>query len=370
MKIGIDARLLSTPIRGIASYLANLIKFIPEYDLVNKYYVFQYEDVPQQNNFYTYISLKKNRLPRQLFEHYWINFTLPKLIREYELDIFFTPYIFVPMFKRSWKNVTVVADALTKTCKQYYSFHYRTYMNILVPPSIKRSDAIITISQSAKNDIAKSHKVSPNNIQVNYLWADNKFSPISLSETQKAMTLKKFNLPENYILFVSVLEERKNLDGIIKVSDILQSRGIDIKFVLVGREGFGFEKISSELEKRKNQIIHLKGINSEDLVLIYNLAKIFFFPSHYEGFGLPPLEAMKCGIPVISSDNSSLPEVVGDAGFLGNSNDHDFFAECIIKLLTDNDLYQKMKLNSIAQARKFSPEAHIIKLINIFNKLK
>ena len=367
MKIGIDARLLSTPIRGIASYLANLIKFIPQYDKVNEYFIFQYEDVPAENNFYKYISIKKNRLPRQLFEHYWINFTLPKLIINNKIDIFFTPYTFVPLIKRDWKNVTVIADALTKTCKQYYSLHYRKYMDLFVPPSIKRSDAIITISQSAKNDITQSYGVNPNLIQVNYLWADSKFHPIILSKTEKEKILKKFNLPEKFILFVSVLEERKNIHGLIKVSNILTSRGIDIKFVLVGREGFGFEKISSELEKRKNHIIHLKGISSEDLVLIYNLATIFFFPSHYEGFGLPPLEAMKCGIPIVASDNSSLPEVIGDAGFLGNSNDYEFFSDCIIKLLNDNDLYEKMKVKSIHQASKFSPELHIAKMVKIFN---
>lgn len=367
MKIGIDGRLLSTPIRGIASYLANLIKFIPRYDNENEYFIFQYEDVARENNFYKYISIKKNRLPRQLFEHYWINFTLPKLIRENNIDIFFTPYIFVPLVRGGWKNVTVIADALTKTCKQYYSFHYRKYMDIFVPPSINRSDAIITISQSAKNDISKSYRVKPNLIQVNYLWADDKFQPILITKDEKEKTLKKFNLPEKFILFVSVLEERKNIDGIIKVSDILLSKGFDIKFVLVGREGFGFSKISSELEKRKNQIIHLKGISSEDLVLIYNLATIFFFPSHYEGFGLPPLEAMRCGIPVITSDNSSLPEVVGDAGFLGNANDYDFFADRIIKLLGNNDLCEKMRLRSIDQAKKFTPEGHITKMVNIFN---
>jgi len=367
MKIGIDARLLSTPIRGIASYLANLIKFIPQYDKENEYFIFQYEDVPRENNYYKYISIKKNRLPRQLFEHYWINFTLPKLLRNNKIDIFFTPYIFVPFFKRDWKNVTVVADALTKTCKEYYSFHYRTYMNILVPPSIKRSDAIITISQSAKNDISKSYEVNPNFIQVNYLWADDIFQPILMTKDEKEKILKKFNLPEKFILFVSVLEERKNIDGIIKVSDILNSKGIDVKFVLVGREGFGFNKIASEIEKRKNHIIHLKGISSEDLVFIYNLAEIFFFPSHYEGFGLPPLEAMKCGIPVVASDNSALPEVVGNTGFLGNSNDYEFFSNCIIKLLDDNDLYEKMKVKSIHQASKFTPEEHITKMVNIFN---
>lgn len=369
MNIGIDARLLSTPIRGVASYLSNLIKFISEYDQVNKYYVFQYEDISQDNSSYTYLSIKKNFLPRQIFEHYWLNFTLPKLIHKHRIDIFFTPYIFVPIVKRDWKNVTIIADALTKTCGQYYSFHYRKYMDFLVPLSLKRSDSIITISESAKNDISKSYKIRPSLIQVNYLWADEKFKPLKLNENEKTKFLKKFNLPEKYILFVSVLEERKNLKMIIKVSDILLLRGIDIKFVLVGREGFGFDKISSELAKRSERILHLKDISSDDLVFIYNQSTIFFFPSHYEGFGLPPLEAMKCSIPVVTSNNSSLPEVVGEAGLFGDSNDYNFFADSITKLLIDKEQLYSMRQKSIKQANKFSPEAHVTKLVNIFNRL-
>lgn len=369
MNIGIDTRLLSTPIRGIASYTSNLIKFLPQYDRNNEYFIFQYEDITQENNFYNYVTIKKNSLPRQLFEHYWLNFILPKLIKKHKIDIFFTPYIFVPFYKGNWKNVTVVADALTKTCRQYYSFHYRKYMDILVPPSLNRSDAIITISESAKRDIVNHYRIDPGRIEVNYLWADNKFRPLNLSEDKKMMIMKKFNLPEKYILFVSVLEERKNLKAIIKVSDILESKRLDLKFVLVGREGFGFNKIAPELQKRKNRIMHLKGINSEDLVLIYNLATIFFFPTHYEGFGLPVLEAMQCGIPVITSDNSSLSEVVGNNGLLGDSNDYAFFVNCIEKLIGDNDFYNKMRTISIQQSLKFTPEAHFKKLLNIMNNL-
>ena len=172
-----------------------------------------------------------------------------------------------------------------------------------------------------------------------------------------------------YILFVSVIEERKNIEGIIRVSDLLQSKGINIKFVLVGREGFGFDKIYPELTKRENQIVHLKRINNDDLVLIYNLAKVFFFPSHYEGFGLPPLEAMQCGIPVVTSNNSSLPEIVGENGFLGNSNDYEFFVNCIEKLILDDNLYNRMVTKALDQSKKFTPRDHISNLINIFNNL-
>jgi glycosyltransferase involved in cell wall biosynthesis len=370
MNIGIDARLLSTKIRGTSRYLANIIQYLPQFDKTNKYYLFQYEDLPTDNKFYTYVQIEKGKLPRQIYEHYWLNFILPRHISELNIDIFFTPYIFVPLRKRTWKNVIVIADSLTKTCKEYYTYHYRKYMDILVPPSIKRSDSIVTISNSAKQDILRFYKVQPDKIQVMHLWTDDKYKPVEIAEIEKRNLLIKYNLPAKFILFVSVLEERKNITSIIKVSDVLASRGFDIKFVLVGREGFGYQKIESELKKRSKNIIHLKFVDDKDLILLYNLSTIFFFPSYHEGFGLPPLEAMKCGIPVISSNNSSLPEVIGEGGIMGDANDYDFFVESIISLLTDEMFYTKMKHKALEQAKKFKPDNLIIKLINVFNSLK
>lgn len=367
MRIGIDARLLSTKIRGTARYLSNLIEYLPQFDNKNEYFAFQYENVPRDNKFYSYIPIKKSKLPRQIYEHYWLNFVLPKYIAKHKIDIFFTPYIFVPLQKKNWKNVIAIHDSLTKVCKEYYSFHYRKYLDLLVPPSVKRSDAIITVSESAMNDIIKYYDVPPEKTQYLHLWTDQKYKPIVLSTDDKKELMKKYGLPEKFILFVSVLEERKNITGIFKVSDLLLKRGIDIKIVFVGREGFGFDKIANKFESNSDRFIRLKDIDDKDLVRIYNLATLFFFPTHYEGFGLPPLEAMKCGLPVVASNNSSIPEVVGDGGILGEADDYEFFAEKIALLLNDNNYYSSLKQKAIQQAEKFTAENHISKLVNIFN---
>ena len=370
MKIGIDARLLSTPIRGTARYLSNIIKYLPEFDQRNKYYIFQYENLPREDNFYTYITIKRSKLPRQIFEHYWLNFILPKKILELGIDLFFTPYIFVPLRKRNWKNLIVIHDSLTKICKKHYTFHYRKYLDLLVPPSIKRSDAIVTVSNSALQDILHYYDVQIGKIQYMHLWTDKKYKQVNITEKEISELKEKYNLPEKYILFVGVLEERKNINGIITISDILFNRGIDIPFVLVGRKGYGFNKIFRKLKKREGRIRHIQYVDDNDLVLLYNLATIFIFPSHYEGFGLPPLEAMKCGLPVIASNNSSLPEVIGKGGLLGNANDYEFFVDNIIKLLNDRIFYSQMKSKALKQAIKFTPENHVTKLVNIFNSLK
>jgi len=367
MRIGIDARLLSTKIRGTARYLSNLIEYLPQFDSNNEYFIFQYEDIPQDNDFYSYIPIKKSNLPRQIYEHFWLNFVLPKYIAKHKIDIFFTPYIFVPLLKKNWKNVITIHDSLTKVCKEYYTYHYRKYLDIMVPPSIKRSDKIITVSQSAKKDIIKFYDVDPNKIEYLYHWTNNKYKPIDLSSDEKKVLRTKYGLPEKFIFFVSVLEERKNITGIFKVSDLLLKRGIDIKIVFVGREGFGFDKIADTFRSKSDRFIRLKDIDDKDLVRIYNLATLFFFPTHYEGFGLPPLEAMKCGLPVVASNNSSIPEVVGDGGILGEADDYEFFTEKIALLLNDNNYYSSLKQKAIKQAEKFTAENHISKLVNIFN---
>ncbi|MBK8943743.1 MAG: glycosyltransferase family 4 protein [Ignavibacteriae bacterium] len=369
MNIGIDARLLSTRIRGTARYLSNLIEYLPLFDSQNNYFIFQYEDLPQKNNFYTYIAIKKSNCPRQLYEHFWLNFKLPKLILQNRIDIFFTPYIFVPIIKKKWKNVIAIHDTLTKVSKEYYTFHYRKYMDYLVPLSVKKSDAIITVSKSAMKDIIKFYKVDPEKIQYLHLWTDEKYKPINLTLEEKNSISKKYNLPEKFILFVGVLEERKNIIGILKVAEILLNRGININFVFVGREGFGFNKVSDKLKNNSKRFIHLKEVEDSDLVSIYNIATLFFFPTYNEGFGLPPLEAMKCGLPVIASNNSSIPEVVGNSGILGDSDDYEFFAEKINFLLENEQIYQTLKLSALKQAEKFTASNHIIKLVDIFNNL-
>ncbi|OGU35020.1 MAG: hypothetical protein A2068_07215 [Ignavibacteria bacterium GWB2_35_6b] len=346
-----------------------MIEYLPQFDKKNEYFLFQYEDIPQDNKYYSYVPIRSSKLPRQIYEHYWLNFVVPKHLSELKIDIFFTPYIFVPFIKHNWKNVIAIHDSLTKICKKYYSFHYRKYLDLLVPPSVSRSDAIITVSKSAMEDLIKYYDVNPQKIRYLYHWTNDNYKPLELSLNEKKGLMEKYGLPEKFILFVSVLEERKNITGIMKVYDILLKRGIDINIVFVGREGFGFEKIADEFQSNSDRFIHLKDVDDEDLARIYNLATIFFFPTHYEGFGIPPLEALKCGLPVIASNNSSLPEVVGDGGILGDADDYEFFADKIILLLKDQNYYTSLKQKAIKQAEKFTAENHIKKLVNIFNSL-
>jgi len=370
MNIGIDARLLSKTITGINRYLYNIIKYLPEYDKENNYTLFTYANTSVESNFYNVVESPRNAVPRQIYEHYWLNFILPAYLSKNKIDIFFTPYILVPIRKGTYKNIIVIHDSMPKACPQYYSAHYKNYLNLVLPPSIKRSDAILTVSESAKADISKYHNVKSEKIHYMHLWTDDKYIPKSIAPEKRDYLIKKYNLPDEYLFYVGAIEERKNINGIIRISDLLQSSGLNIKIVLVGNPGFGFKKLIKEIEKRSDKIIYLKYVEEDDLPYLYNLSKIFLFPSFYEGFGLPPLEALKCGIPVIASDNSSLPEIIGNGGLLSNPTDYNTFARNIVTLLENKEFYEKMKEEALKQAEKFTPQRQLPKLIDLFHRVK
>lgn len=369
MNIGIDARLLGDKITGITRYLINVLKYLPQYDTSNKYTLFTYNKTNFDNSFYAHHLVNDFKLPRQVKEHLWLNLYLPKILNEKNIDIFFTPYVLVPLKKSSHKNVIVIHDVMTKACPQFFTTYYKKYMSVVVPQAIKRADEIVTVSQSAKNDIVKYYGVQPDKITVTQLWTDEKYKPLTLNHVQIDQIKKKFNLPENFILFVGALEERKNITGTLKISDILKSRHIDIKIVLIGNRGFGFDRFEDEIIKRKDRVLLIDYVPEQDLPFIYNLAKIFLFPSFYEGFGLPPIEAMKCGLPVLAGKNSSLIEVVADGGLMFDSEDYDSFASSVIELLKDKEFYGSMKAKALLQSEKFKPENEITKLIELFNSM-
>jgi len=367
MRIGIDVRLLGERITGITRYLINVLHYLPQFDSKNKYSLFSYDKTKFDNKFYEHHIVQQTKLPRQLSEHLWLNFSLPNLLTEKNIDLFFTPYILVPIKKSLHKNVIVIHDVMTKACPQFFTSYYKKYMDFIVPLSIKRSDSIITISESSRQDILKYYNVSPEKVRYMYLWTDEKYKPINFSEEEREFWINKYNLPSKFILFIGAIEERKNIRGILKISDILFSRGIDMKFLLIGKRSLGFKQLYEEIKKRSERVIYINYVEEEDIPIIYNLSTLFLFPSYYEGFGLPPLEAMKCGVPVLSSKNSSLTEVIGDGGLLFDANDYESFAESIISLLNDKVFYNMMRDKAIKQAKKFTPEVQMPKLIDLFN---
>jgi glycosyltransferase involved in cell wall biosynthesis len=256
-----------------------------------------------------------------------------------------------------------------KKDKNYLPFIYRAYLQFLSRFSINISDRIITISEYSKTDILRHYNLDAEKVKVVYPSANSAFQPAELSEKEKKEIKSHLNLPPCIVLYVGMIENRKNILGILKIADETIKTSKDIGFLLVGKLGHGSRNIMAAVRKRKN-IIHLSNIDDVMLRKLYNISDVFLFPSLYEGFGYPPLEAMQCGLPVIASDHTSLQEVVGDGGILRDPYDYKSMADDILKLLADKELYARMKSRGLAQSQKFTLDKYVHGMLSVFNSFE
>ncbi|MDB5054940.1 MAG: glycosyltransferase family 1 protein [Bacilli bacterium] len=251
------------------------------------------------------------------------------------------------------------------TSKRIYQHHSRW-----VPYSAQKADRIIADSMQTKNDIIELLQVSPDKIDVIHLAADKKFRP--LPEHEYRPITQKYNLPEKYILFVGTVEPRKNLLGLVQAYELLkQNHPITEKLVIVGARGWKYTPIFEWIQQHhlETDIIFTGYIEDDDLVALYNAATIFVLPSIYEGFGIPILEAMQCGIPVIASNVSSIPEVVGESGILVDPHYHEGWAKAMLRLLTDEQEHLHYASLSLKRGEHFNWHKVAQQTLQVYDKV-
>ncbi len=372
MKIGVDARLLERKMTGIGRYLDGLVSHIPECDAKNEYFLFTYNSLKRSGGKNIHIIPTLYFSPRgvvqKLISPIWMNFILPLYLRREKIDLFFSPNHALPFLKGKRKNAAVILDLFNVINKKFHSFLYRWYVKFTLPHSVRNSDVIITISEASKKDIVNFFKIPEKMVKIIYLAAEKKFEPRDLSAEEKQKLQEKYNLPEKFILYVGVIEERKNIEGILKIADLLIKKN-NTPIVLVGRVGHGGKKYLEKIKSRKN-VFYRGFVEDKDLPLLYNLSSAFLFPSFYEGFGLPPLEAMQSGIPVVASNASSLAEVIGDGGIMLPPDDYAGFADALKKIIEDHNFRSAVARKGLAQAGKFNFKKTACETVGVFDTLK
>jgi glycosyltransferase involved in cell wall biosynthesis len=359
MKIGINARYVQRKIfTGIENYIYNLLLNLKKIDKKNKYYLFFEKDrqIPikfsDNTNFKTIIP----KFPtRNQIERIALNqFSMNSYIKRARLDVFHEPFFTSPFFKNCPTIITIY-DISNYIHPEFFNLKTKLYFNLLFPRSIKNSDHIITISKSSKEDIVNYLKVEPDKIEVIYAGIDNDFTKI-ISENKLGGVKIKYNISQDYILYVSFISPRKNLVNLIKAFNIFKKNTKEgVQLVIVGGKGWNSKKVFELVKslKLENDIIFTDYVPKEDLIILYSYAILFIYPSIYEGFGLPTLEAMSCGCPVITSKLSSLPEVCGDAALYIDPYDVEDIAAAILNLTIDDNLKKLLIVKGFQNIKRF-----------------
>ncbi len=290
------------------------------------------------------------------FTHFWTHFILPFKKGE----TLFCPANIAPIFvPKNKKVILTIHDVAFLTYPKSFTNFFRWYYKILVPINIKRADKIITVSSYSKKEIEKFYPFSKGKIEVVYLGYNKEFKKLGLQKRKE-------------ILFVGSLNERKNFIGVLKAFINLKRK--DYKLIVVGNFSYVFT-INNETQeilnmaKESDNIEFKMNILNSELVKLYNQSELFIFPSFYEGFGLPVLEAMACGVPVITSHVSSLPEVGGDAVVYVDPSSVDDIKNKMQMVLNDKKLQDEMIKKGLKRAKEFSWEKSAKEHIKVFDEV-
>lgn len=269
-------------------------------------------------------------------------------------------------------KVCTVHDMTYKVYPETVRFKTKLLLNLSLVSSCRRADKIITISEFSKQEIMRWMDIPPEKIEIVPCGVDFSVFHPDYPKNEVKSVIAKYSLPSKYLLYLGTLEPRKNLLRLIRAyGKMREKQPVAPALVLAGRKGWIYKEIfkmvtSLGLEKH---VIFTGYIPDEDVPLLLNGAFAFVFPSLYEGFGMPPLEAMACGTPVLTADAASLPEVVGDAAILVNPHSIEDIAYKLLLLVNDAELRQKLSRKGICQAAKYTWENAAIKLSNVYENL-
>jgi len=389
MKIAIDIRALQDKIHsGVQEYLLNLLENALEIDQKNEYVLFSigYRNLNHQKlqelvKGHKNITTKHLKLPNKLITFCWRFFSWPNLNKILNNpDIIFTPNINILPKNIINKTIITFHDLSFKRFPEFFSFKSRLWHKFIgIGLLVEKCRAIIAVSSSTKQDIKKFYGIPGKKIKIIPLGR-KKEPKIILSKTKEnnrkkiTMIKRKYKLPDKFILYLGTLEPRKNIIGIIRAYNLLRKNNKfnTYKLVLAGPKGWLFKKIFKEAKKSfyGQDIIFTGPILRDDRIYLYKLATIFIYPSFLEGFGLPPLEAMACGLPAITSNRSSLPSVVANAAVMVDPYRIGDITWAIEEILGDKNLYEELRRTGFARARKFSWKKTAERTLDVFKKSK
>ncbi len=364
-RIGIDAHMLGDHSGGNESYYKNLLEVmeIPN-DLTIFLFVRPGVDTSQyEKRGFRIVRFKsKNAFARNFVE-------LTVLSRELKLDVLHTQY-FIP-FIRPCDVVCTIHDICFEHFKDIFTKKEYIRQKLLIPYAARHSRRIITVSEFSKTDISESYRINKDIITVAYSGPSDDFRRLEKEEVDISQLKDKFGIDRdrNYVLSVGNLQPRKNLIRLIQAFRLLkQDPYRSEQLVIVGKKAWMYDDIMKEALEGSEDIIFTDYVEGSDLVSLYNAASCFVYPSFFEGFGLPPIEAMACGTPVAAAEAASLPEVVGDAGIYFDPFSLEEIRDAIKRLLEDGTLRKELITKGYERRKRYSWKKSAEIIINTYRE--
>ena len=370
MKIAINTLGPSKLKAGIGNYVVNLVHELARIDGRNEYLILANEDNAQHfrfrnKNFTTFVlpSYTKNRVLRIL----WEQIRLPKFLKKHNVNILHSPGFVAPL-RKTTKSVVTVHDMTFFSHPEHHTRWKQMYFRRMIPKSVEKADAVIADSENTKQEIIRYLKTDKNKITTVHLGVGKHFKTGDKKPAQQFLR-KKYHIKHNFILFVGTIEPRKNLTRLVEAFLYVKNKGL--KLVIVGEKGWkmdSFFKMIDELEL-KEEVIFTGYVQDTDLVRFYQAAEIFVYPSLYEGFGIPVIEAMACGCPVLTSNISSLKEIAERSAILVNPTYTKAITKAIQKLLKDSPQKRALIHEGIIRAQHLTWEKTAKKTLEVYQKV-
>jgi glycosyltransferase involved in cell wall biosynthesis len=388
VRIGINAFYLGAVTTGSGQYINHLVRQLARLGDESEYVLIQdtrdrIQDASSSHSPFPIVhrascilhpvSTPFDSISENLAKLWFEQISFPRACRRQGVEIAHVPYFASPLFPTT-PTIVTVHDLIPMFLPAYRgSIGVRLY-TLLVAVAAKRADRVLTDSEVSKWDIVRLLDIPSERVRVIYLAVDDIYQPV-LDEHRLAATRRKYGLPESYLLYLGGFDQRKNVPTLLKAFAQL-ARDSRVHLVVAGRlpeKGSTFfpdpRPIVQELGIEE-RVVFTGWVPEEDKPAVYSGARALVFPSLYEGFGLPPLEALACGTPVVASNRGSLPEIVGEGGLLLEPDDVEGLAEAMKRLLNDDTLWGDLRQKGLAHAASFSWEKTAQETLAVYREVK
>jgi glycosyltransferase involved in cell wall biosynthesis len=382
VRIGINAFYLGAVTTGSGQYINHLIRQLARLGGESEYVLVKNTEYRMQNTCILHpVSTPFDSISENLAKLWFEQVSFPRACRRQGVEIAHVPYFASPLFPTT-PTVVTVHDLIPMLLPAYRGSMLVRLYTLLVAIAAKRADIVLTDSQASKWDIVHLLDIPSERVRVIYLAADDIYQPI-LDDRRLSATCQKYGLPESYLLYLGGFDQRKNVPTLLKafaqlakdsraflvVAGRLPEYGLDLAIQAERSDFFPDPRLIVQELGIEERVVFTGWVPEEDKPALYSGARALVFPSLYEGFGLPPLEALACGTPVIASNRGSLPEIVGDGGLLLEPDDVEGLAGAMEKLLNDESLWGDLREKGLAHAARFSWEKTARETLAVYQEI-